>query len=432
MKIVKWSDLSEQEQIATLSRPATSDNGEKAKIVSDIIANIRNNGDKALNEYSKKFDRFTGDHLKLTKDEIEAAKSRVSEDLKKALQMSYDNLYKFHSTQKPEVISVETQPGVKCELHTHAIDTVGLYVPGGSAPLVSTVLMLAVPARIAGCNKVILCSPPPVSDAIVYVADLCGVTDIYTVGGAQAIAAMAYGTETVPKVNKIFGPGNSFVTEAKKQVSSDFKGASIDMPAGPSEVMVIADETANPAFAASDLLSQAEHGPDSQVILLSTNPNYGNEVVAEVEKQVAVLSREKIAVQALDKSTAIVCDNLDEACEIACRYAPEHLIVETKDPRALLPKIRNVGSIFVGAFTPESAGDYASGTNHTLPTYGYAKTYSSLGLADYLRRYTVQEATPQGLAIIAPAIEQMADAEGLTAHKRAVTIRMEALNKEAK
>ena len=322
---------------------------------------------------------------------------------------------------------VTTQNGVTCELHTHPIDSVGLYVPGGSAPLVSTVLMLAIPAKIAKCPKVILCSPPPIADAIVYAADLCGVTEIFSVGGAQAIAAMAYGTETIPKVNKIFGPGNSFVTEAKKQVSADFRGAAIDMPAGPSEVLVIADETANPAFAASDLLSQAEHGPDSQVVLLSTNPNYGNEVLAEVEKQVALLSREDIATKALDKSIAIVCSSLEEACEISNMYAPEHLIVETKEPRKLLPLLRNAGSIFVGAFTPESVGDYASGTNHTLPTYGYAKTASSLGLADYLRRYTIQEVTKEGIANLSNTVELMADAEGLTAHKRAVTIRMDYL-----
>ncbi|MEE3423720.1 MAG: histidinol dehydrogenase [Succinimonas sp.] len=431
MKIVNWSELSEQERNDTLARPATSDNGEKARLVADIIANIRNSGDQALREYSTKFDRFTGDHLKLTDAEIDAAVARVPEKLRDALRMSFDNLWKFHEAQKPAPVVVETRPGVTCELHTHAIDPVGLYVPGGSAPLVSTVLMLGVPARIAGAEHIILCSPPPVSDAIIYAANLCGIRDIYTIGGAQAVAAMAYGTETVPKVNKIFGPGNSFVTEAKKQVSADFRGAAIDMPAGPSEVMVIADESADPAFAAADLLSQAEHGPDSQVVLLSTNPNYGNEVLAEVEKQVKELSRENIAEKALEKSTAIVCRDLDEACEIACLYAPEHLIIETRDPRALLPKIRNAGSVFIGAFTPESAGDYASGTNHTLPTYGYAKTYSSLGLQDFIRRYTVQEATPEGLAIIAPAITEMADAEGLTAHKRAVTVRMEALEKKA-
>lgn len=430
MRIVNWKDLSQQERAEVLQRPATSDDGSKAKLVADIINNIRTRGDEALKEYSVKFDKLESDHIKLTEDEIHAACGRVDEELKLALQQAYGNIHKFHVAQKPSVIEVETQPGVHCELHTHPIDSVGLYVPGGSAPLVSTVLMLAIPAQIAECPKVILCSPPPVSDAIVYAATLCGVKDIFTVGGAQAIAAMAYGTETVDKVNKIFGPGNSFVTEAKKQVSADFRGAAIDMPAGPSEVLVIADETANPAFAASDLLSQAEHGSDSQVVLLSTNPDYGNQVLVEVEKQLSVLSREGIAEKALDKSIAIVCSSLDEACEISNMYAPEHLIVETKNPRSLLPKLRNAGSIFVGAYTPESVGDYASGTNHTLPTYGYAKTASSLGLADYFRRYTVQEVTRDGIQRLSNAVTRMADAEGLTAHKRAVTIRIDMINGE--
>lgn len=427
MRIVNWKDLSAKEQKEVLLRPATSDDGSKKMLVADIINNIIENGDVALKEYSVKFDKLESDHIKLTEEEIKVACDKVPEDLKQALQNAYNNIYKFHEAQIPQEIVVTTQNGVTCELHTHPIDSVGLYVPGGSAPLVSTVLMLAIPAKIAKCPKVILCSPPPIADAIVYAADLCGVTEIFSVGGAQAIAAMAYGTETIPKVNKIFGPGNSFVTEAKKQVSADFRGAAIDMPAGPSEVLVIADETANPAFAASDLLSQAEHGPDSQVVLLSTNPNYGNEVLAEVEKQVALLSREDIATKALDKSIAIVCSSLEEACEISNMYAPEHLIVETKEPRKLLPLLRNAGSIFVGAFTPESVGDYASGTNHTLPTYGYAKTASSLGLADYLRRYTIQEVTKEGIANLSNTVELMADAEGLTAHKRAVTIRMDYL-----
>ena len=427
MRIVNWKDLSAKEQKEVLLRPATSDDGSKKMLVADIINNIIENGDVALKEYSVKFDKLESDHIKLTEEEIKAACDKVPEDLKQALQNAYNNIYKFHEAQIPQEIVVTTQNGVTCELHTHPIDSVGLYVPGGSAPLVSTVLMLAIPAKIAKCPKVILCSPPPIANAIVYAADLCGVTEIFSVGGAQAIAAMAYGTETIPKVNKIFGPGNSFVTEAKKQVSADFRGAAIDMPAGPSEVLVIADETANPAFAASDLLSQAEHGPDSQVVLLSTNPNYGNEVLAEVEKQVALLSREDIATKALDKSIAIVCSSLEEACEISNMYAPEHLIVETKEPRKLLPLLRNAGSIFVGAFTPESVGDYASGTNHTLPTYGYAKTASSLGLADYLRRYTIQEVTKEGIANLSNTVELMADAEGLTAHKRAVTIRMDYL-----
>jgi histidinol dehydrogenase len=432
MKIVNWKDLSEEERISVLTRPATSNDETKAQLVKGIIADIRHRKDEALLEYTKKFDKLEGKNIKLTDDEIKAACDRVDPQLKNALKQAYKNIYAFHEAQKFKPIEIITQDGVKCELHTHPIESVGLYVPGGSAPLVSTVLMLAIPAQIAECQKVILASPPPVSDAIVYAATLCNVKEIFTMGGAQAIAAMAYGTETVPKVNKIYGPGNSFVTEAKKQVSADFRGAAIDMPAGPSEVLVIADETANPAFAASDLLSQAEHGPDSQVVLLSTNPNYGKEVLAEVEKQLKCLSREGIAMQALDKSVAIICNTLDECAQISNIYAPEHLIVQTKDPRALLPKLRNAGSIFLGNYTPESVGDYASGTNHTLPTYGYAKTASSLGLADYVRRYTVQELSKEGLTNLANTVTLMADAEGLTAHKHAVTIRMDYINGEKK
>lgn len=430
MKIVNWKDLSERERTEVLARPAASDGASRAETVAGIIAAVRERGDAALFEFARRFDRLETDRLRLTDEEIGAACARVGADLKEALRFAYENISRFHAAQKPEPVTVVTRPGVTCELHTHPIDSVGLYVPGGSAPLVSTALMLAAPARIAGCPRIVLCSPPPVSDAIVYAASLCGVREIFAVGGAQAIAAMAYGTETVPKVDKIFGPGNSFVTEAKKQVSADSRGAAIDMPAGPSEVMVIADETANPAFAAADLLSQAEHGPDSQVVLVSPDPGYGARVVAETERQVLALERRDIAARALGRSVAIVCADLDEACAIARRYAPEHLIVETAEPRALLPKIRNAGSIFLGPWTPESAGDYASGTNHTLPTYGHARACSSLGLADYLRRYTVQEATGEGLASLSRAIGLMADAEGLTAHKRAVSVRMAALNGE--
>lgn len=432
MRIVNWNDLSEKERDKVLTRPATADNGEKAKLVADIISNIRSRKDEALLEYSKKFDKLEGDEIKLSPEKIKQACDRLDPELKEALQHAYRNIHKFHEAQKFKPIEVTTENGVNCELHTHPIDSVGLYVPGGSAPLVSTVLMLAVPAQIAGCGKVILTSPPPVSDAIIYAATLCGVKDIFSVGGAQAIAAMAYGTETIPKVNKIFGPGNSFVTEAKKQVSADFRGAAIDMPAGPSEVLVIADETADPSFAASDLLSQAEHGPDSQVVLLSTNPDYGKQVLAEVERILKTLSREGIAEKALNKSIAIVCSSLEECAQISNRYAPEHLIVSTKEPRKLLPLLRNAGSIFLGHYTPESVGDYASGTNHTLPTYGYAKTASSLGLADYVRRYTVQELTQDGLRGISKTVELMATAEGLTAHRLAVTIRMDKLNAQGK
>ena len=305
----------------------------------------------------------------------------------------------------------------------------GLYIPGGSAPLPSTVLMLGVPAQIAGCRKVVLCSPPPIADEILYVAKLCKIDEVYNVGGGQAVAAMAYGTESVAKVDKIFGPGNAYVTEAKRQVSNDFRGAAIDMPAGPSEVLVIADETADADFIAADLLSQAEHGPDSQVVLVTPSPVVADQVTEAVQKQLKELSRANIAQQALASSLIIIAESITQAIAISNFYGPEHLIVQTKNPRELLPLLDNAGSIFLGDWSPESAGDYASGTNHVLPTYGYTKTYSSLGLADFSKRMTVQELTADGLKGLAPTVVTMAEAEGLDAHKRAVTIRVEKLNK---
>lgn len=318
---------------------------------------------------------------------------------------------------------------VLCEQVTRAINTVGLYIPYGSAPLPSTVLMLGVPAQIAGCRKVVLCSPPPIADEILYVAKLCKIDEVYNVGGGQAVAAMAYGTESVAKVDKIFGPGNAYVTEAKRQVSNDFRGAAIDMPAGPSEVMVIADETADADFIAADLLSQAEHGPDSQVVLVTPSPVIADQVTDAVQKQLKELSRANIAQQALASSLIIISESITQAIAISNFYGPEHLIVQTKNPRELLPLLDNAGSIFLGDWSPESAGDYASGTNHVLPTYGYTKTYSSLGLADFSKRMTVQELTADGLKGLAPTVVTMAEAEGLDAHKRAVTIRVEKLNR---
>lgn len=433
MQIIEWAKLNKEARRATLTRPAMTNSAEITSIVSNIVNRIRTEGDAALLEFTAKFDNVTDNNLRLSEAAIQSACEKTSPELKAAIQHAYRNVASFHEAQKPTALALDTQPGVRCELHYQPINRVGLYVPGGSAPLVSTVLMLAVPAKIAECRKVILCSPPPIADEIIYAATLCGVTEIYTMGGAQAIAAMAYGTESVSKVDKIFGPGNAWVTEAKRQVSMDFRGAAIDMPAGPSEVLVIADETANPAFVASDLLSQAEHGPDSQVVLVTPSTDFAKAVDVELEKQLAELSRAEIARQALESSRSIICADLEEACVISNEYAPEHLIVQTREPRALLGQLENAGSIFLGNWTPESVGDYASGTNHTLPTYGYAKTASSLGLADYQRRYTVQELSSDGLAGLATTVTLMADAEGLTAHKRAVTIRMETLaSQEAK
>ncbi len=430
MRTVVWQSLSESQQDSVLERPAITEGANITATVSDVIAKVRNEGDAALRELTAKFDGVTPESIRVSSGEIEEACARLTPEMKQALEQAYSNIAKFHEAQKPQPIKVETQPGVVCEQVTRAINTVGLYIPGGSAPLPSTVLMLGVPAQIAGCRKVVLCSPPPIADEILYVAKLCKIDEVYNVGGGQAVAAMAYGTESVAKVDKIFGPGNAYVTEAKRQVSNDFRGAAIDMPAGPSEVLVIADETADADFIAADLLSQAEHGPDSQVVLVTPSPVVADQVTDAVQKQLKELSRANIAQQALASSLIIISESITQAIAISNFYGPEHLIVQTKNPRELLPLLDNAGSIFLGDWSPESAGDYASGTNHVLPTYGYTKTYSSLGLADFSKRMTVQELTADGLKGLAPTVVTMAEAEGLDAHKRAVTIRVEKLNKE--
>ncbi|MDN3613139.1 MAG: histidinol dehydrogenase [Vibrio gallaecicus] len=429
MRTVVWQSLSESQQDSVLERPAITEGANITAAVSDIVAKVRSEGDAALFSLAEKFDRVTPESIRVSTSEIEEASERLSEEMKLALEQAYKNIAKFHEAQKPQPLRVETQPGVVCEQITRAINTVGLYIPGGSAPLPSTVLMLGVPAQIAGCRKVVLCSPPPIADEILYVAKLCKIDEVYNVGGAQAVASMAYGTESVSKVDKIFGPGNAFVTEAKRQVSNDFRGAAIDMPAGPSEVMVIADEMADPDFIAADLLSQAEHGPDSQVVLVTPSPVIADQVTEAVQKQLKELTRANIAQQALASSLIIISESITQAVAISNFYGPEHLIVQTKNPRELLPLLDNAGSIFLGDWSPESAGDYASGTNHVLPTYGYTKTYSSLGLADFSKRMTVQELSEDGLKVLAPTVVTMAEAEGLDAHKRAVTIRVEKLNK---
>ncbi|WP_456297194.1 histidinol dehydrogenase [Vibrio sp. AK197] len=427
MRTVVWQSLSESQQDSILERPAITEGANITAAVADVITQVRQHGDQALAELTEKFDKVKPASLRVSSEEIEQASERLSDSMRQALEQAYANIAKFHKAQKPQPIKVETQPGVMCEQTTRPIQKVGLYIPGGSAPLPSTVLMLGVPAKIAGCRKVVLCSPPPIADEILYVAKLCGIDEVYNVGGGQAIAAMAYGTETVSKVDKIFGPGNAYVTEAKRQVSNDFRGAAIDMPAGPSEVLVIADETATPDFIAADLLSQAEHGPDSQVVLVTPSPVIADQVRDAVQTQLAMLSRADIAQKALASSLIIIAESLPQAVSISNYYGPEHLIVQTKNPRELLPLLDNAGSIFLGDWSPESAGDYASGTNHVLPTYGYTRTYSSLGLADFSKRMTVQELSADGLKNLAPTVVTMAEAEGLDAHKRAVTIRVEKL-----
>lgn len=429
MRTVVWQSLSEAQQESILERPAITEGANITAAVAQVIAKVRSEGDAALFELTEKFDRVKPASLRVSRKEMDAAAARLSETMKQALEQAYNNISKFHKAQKAQPIKVETMPGVVCEQVTRPINKVGLYIPGGSAPLPSTVLMLGVPAQIAGCRKVVLCSPPPIADEILYVAKLCNIDEVYNLGGGQAIAAMAYGTETVTKVDKIFGPGNAYVTEAKRQVSNDFRGAAIDMPAGPSEVLVIADETADADFIAADLLSQAEHGPDSQVVLVTPSPVLADQVTDAVQQQLKVLSRASIAEKALASSLIIIAESLTQAVSISNYYGPEHLIVQTRNPRELVPLLDNAGSIFLGDWSPESVGDYASGTNHVLPTYGYTRTYSSLGLADFSKRMTVQELTADGLQLLAPTVVTMAEAEGLDAHKRAVTIRVEKLQK---
>lgn len=429
MRSVVWESLSEAQQQSVLARPAVNAGDSIREIVSKIITNVKAQGDEALISYAAELDKKQIDSVVIDQAQIDAACSRLGSEIKAALTVAHQNITKFHQAQKMQPLSVQTQEGVTCELVTRPINKVGLYIPGGSAPLPSTVLMLAIPAQIAGCRKVVLCSPPPIADEILYAAQLCGVDEVYQVGGAQAVAAMAYGTQSVTKVDKIFGPGNAFVTEAKQQVSQNHGGAAIDMPAGPSEVLVIADETAEPSFIAADLLSQAEHGPDSQVVLLTPSPMIADRVAHEVQVQLKQLSREDIAQKALGSSLIVLTKSMTECIQISNDYGPEHLIVQTQNPRELLPILDNAGSIFLGKWSPESVGDYASGTNHVLPTYGYTKTYSSLGLADFCKRMTVQELTPQGLLDLGPSVMTIADAEGLDAHKRAVSIRLDELKK---
>ncbi|MEZ8142164.1 histidinol dehydrogenase [Enterovibrio norvegicus FF-33] len=429
MKTVVWKSLSDQQKESSLERPAISDSASITEAVQSVISDVRQGGDAALKALTEKFDKVVPENIRVKQEEIDAAESRLGEEIKVALKQAYDNIACFHQAQKAQPLTVETMPGVVCELVTRPINRVGLYIPGGSAPLPSTVLMLGVPSQIAGCRKVVLCSPPPIADEILYVAKLCGIDQVYNLGGAQAVAAMAYGTETVSKVDKIFGPGNAFVTEAKRQVSNDHQGAAIDMPAGPSEVLVIADEEADADFVAADLLSQAEHGPDSQVVLVTPSPVLADRVADAVQQQLSVLSRADIASKALGSSIIIIAESLTQCIAISNNYGPEHLIVQTKKPRELLPLLDNAGSIFLGAWSPESVGDYASGTNHVLPTYGYTRTYSSLGLADFSKRMTVQELSADGLQALAPTVVAMANAEGLDAHRNAVTIRVNKLNK---
>lgn len=431
MQPIDWQACSAEQQQALLQRPAISASASISATVQDVLVQVKQQGDAALRAFSARFDKAQVENLRVSAAEMQAAGARLSDSLKQAMADAMANIETFHNAQILPPVDVETQPGVRCQQITRPVKSVGLYIPGGSAPLFSTVLMLATPARIAGCGRVVLCSPPPIADEILYAAQLCGVQEVFQVGGAQAIAALAFGTESVPKVDKIFGPGNAYVTEAKRQVSQRLDGAAIDMPAGPSEVLVIADEGATPAFVASDLLSQAEHGPDSQVILLTPSRQLADAVALAVEQQLAQLPRAATARQVLESSRLIVAQDLAQCVEISNQYGPEHLIIQTRQPRALVEEITSAGSVFLGDWSPESAGDYASGTNHVLPTYGYTATCSSLGLADFQKRMTVQELTPQGFLNLAATIETLAAAEQLDAHKNAVTLRVAALKEQA-
>ena len=432
MKLLTWKSLSARQRLAALQRPAQSSREQLSATVAEIVATVRREGDDALRIYTAKFDGADLRSLKVSPAEFAAAEKVLSAAEKAALKTAYRNLRRFHLAQRPAPIRVETMPGIVCEKVSRPIERVGLYVPGGSAPLFSTALMLGVPSQIADNSVRVLCTPAgrdgKLSPWILFAAQLCGITDIFKVGGAQAIAAMAFGTASIPKCDKLFGPGNSYVTEAKLQISREAAGAAIDLPAGPSEVMVIADNSAEPAFIAADLLSQAEHGPDSQVVLVTFSEKLAARVQDEVEKQLAALPRGAIATRALANSRVILAASSDEAVEIANRYAPEHLILQLADPRALLPRITTSGSVFLGAWTPESLGDYASGTNHVLPTYGWARACSGLGLTDFLRTMTVQTASPRGLKKLGPVVERLALAENLTAHQRAVRVRLDRMS----
>src|SRR3569833_1300130 len=426
MKIYEYSSL-DKEQIKQLVQRNVDPANEIRAIVEDVISHVQQNRDSALIDYALKFDKVELEKLYLDKSELEEIAATVSDEQKAALQTACNNIYKFHQAQLKTEDRVETMPGVTCWRELRPIEKVGLYIPGGSAVLPSTFLMLGIPAKIAGCHEIVVCSPPQkngkVNAFIAYAALMLGIDKIYLAGGSQAIAAMAYGTETITKVDKIFGPGNQFVTKAKTIIQSTTATA-IDMPAGPSEVLVIADETANPVFVAADLLAQAEHGLDSQSILVCTSYTIAEEVLAEVDKQLAVLPRAEIAKVAIENSYIVVTNNLDEAMDFSNAYAPEHQILATGDWQSITGRIINAGSVFLGNLTPESAGDYASGTNHTLPTSSYARAYSGVSVDSFVKKKTNQKKTQEGIQNIGPSVEILAELEGLHAHKNAVTLRM--------
>jgi histidinol dehydrogenase len=429
MKTYNYSDLS-KEDIQKLVQRNVDPTEEIRAVVEDIVANVRNDGDKALFDYAARFDKVELESLAVGKDELAELAASLLPEQKRALDTANANIRKFHETQLHTEDKVETMPGVTCWRELRPIERVGLYIPGGTAVLPSTFLMLGIPARIAGCHEIVVCSPPQkdgkINAYIAYVAQLLGIEKIYLTGGAQAIAAMAYGTETIPKVDKIFGPGNQYVTKAKTIIQSTTATA-IDMPAGPSEVLVIADDSAVPEFVAADLLAQAEHGVDSQSVLVATSSEFSEKVKDELDKQLPVLPRATIARKAIDNSYIVIVNNLDEAMQFSNQYAPEHLILATTNWKLITANILNAGSVFLGNLTPESVGDYASGTNHTLPTSAYARAYSGISVDSFVKKITFQHISNEGIQNIGPTVEVLAELEGLQAHKNAVTIRLSEL-----
>jgi len=432
LPILKWSSLSASARREALRRPAQADSDALNAKVREIIADVRVRGDAALLDYTRRFDGATLQSPEVTPAEFAASETALNADQRRALSRAIDNVRRFHEAQLTAPISMEVSPGVTCERQFRAIDAVGLYVPAGVAPLPSAAVMLAVPARIAGCATRIICTPPrqdgTADPAVLTVANLCGVKRVFKVGGAQAIAAMAYGTQTIPKVDKVFGPGSSWVTAAKMQVANDPEGAALDLPAGPSEVLVIADATARPEFVAADLLAQAEHSGDAQVILVTTDAAVANAALQQLDTQMQRLGRARTMRESITHSRIFVVESLDAAFELSNAYAPEHLIVQVADARSWLPKVRNAGSVFLGTWTPETMGDYCSGTNHVLPTYGFARAYSGLSMTDFMKRMTIQELTADGLRDLGPTAITIAELEGLDAHANAVKVRLNRLN----
>jgi len=427
-----WSDLSEEMRESALSRPAAIADDKMVSSVRDIMAGVKSGGDKAVIDYTAKFDGVTSETLLIPSEKLEAAWEALPDADKTAIETAKSNIEQFHFAQKPQDISVKTMKGVYCRRESRAIGTAGLYVPGGTAPLVSTLLMLAIPAKVAGVRNRIVVTPPGkdglINQAILAAAYRCDVTAVYACGGAQAIAALAYGTETIPRCDKIFGPGNAWVATAKSLAAQEPGGPGIDLPAGPSEAMVLAGRKSNAVFVASDLLSQAEHDTLAQVICVSTSSDKAQEIEDAVQKQIQTLPRKAIAEQALDYARMIIAESRADVVDIVNRYAPEHLIIQMKDPEMLVPNIRNAGSIFLGPWTPEAVGDYASGTNHTLPTYGAARAYSGVTLESFIKYISVQRLTKKGLKNLGPTVERLATMEDLEAHRRAVSLRLETLN----